>query len=238
MSIQDFINTCDDGCFNLIPNQFTEQAEEGQKYFTVTDEMLKQNLVRIVIEDIADTDAGISFRLRVAGMINADGDLVALRREARGQASNDEWLSGFRTGRLTITQEMIDKGVLSRQDIENLLDHAELWEELGDAMYQDKEYSRKRLFLTTKSTKGLFRFELEERQSPNPDTRHPVVPGVTRPSWRSMHIIGSGVKQQAELGDFEDFDNNHADDVAQVTRRRKPAGSPQQPARRTRSRNR
>lgn len=222
MSIQDFINECAQTCFDLIPNEFVEQAENSQKYFTVTDKMLKENLVRIVLEDISENDNGISFRARIAGMMDAEGNLVALRRDARGQspAGQETWLKGFRTGRLTLTQEHLDAGVLSQQDVDALLDHARLWAEMGNAMYEDKQYSRQRLFLTTKDSTGLFRFVLEERQNPTSGAEYPVVPGVAQPSWRAMHIIGTGVRQTAEFGDFDFSANNIADDVAQVTRKR------------------
>ena len=247
MTIQQFINTCDQGCFDLIPTEFVDQATAGQKFFVVNHEMLKGNQVRIGIEEIGETEAGISFRLRLVGMIDSEGNLVPLRRDARGSAPSDSeaWLSGFRTGKLTITQAMLDKGIFSEHDVEALLTHAELWAEHGDEMYSNKELSRKRLYLTSKNDTGLFRFQLEERQSPNPNSKHPIVPGIIVPSWRAMTVIGSGISQQAELGDFDNFDNFGAtDDVTQVVRERsrkvevKPGGTQLLQGRRQRQRQR
>lgn len=208
----EFVSNCSADLLAEIPSDLLAAA--GEEWFYVTEDLMKSNRVRIVLESIQlNDDDSISFKIRFAAKMS-DGSLVQLRA---GGADGD-WLHGFRSGKLRLSLGTLEQ-LFTSAEIQALHQHAAMWSDPEIDMFS-KEYVKQRLYMTVRGGEdAAFRYRMVERQHP---TDGYSVVGITQPSWMGLKLIGSGLSSAEEVT-AQEFTVKLSTSIADVARRRMTA---------------
>jgi hypothetical protein len=186
-----------------IPEVFIEQAREGYDSFFIDTELMSRSqytretgecdLFRVVLEDpILYANGAVAVKLRLNGIIDADGNMVPHKAGATLQPGQSR-LSGFRSTPVVFDNNSVADGVITAQDLEVLQAYAEMWEQevedFGESTMYTTEKANKRLWLVATNADGLVTFDMTLRL--NPKTKKPVI-GIQNVLWDNCAFIGVG----------------------------------------------
>ena len=110
---------------------------------------------------------------------------------------NGQFNKGHYTPTLNMGQQLVSAGLLTKHDIEALVNYCGTWEANGDQNYTaGSAAAKQRLWLNPRSIQGYITFVMTERTSPEGD----AVPAIEQLAWTpgDFSIIGVGVTENAQ----------------------------------------
>jgi hypothetical protein len=172
-----------------IPQIFFDQAQAGQERFCVTPEHFSKGLLRANIISPVLKDNGLSFKLKVMGILElSTGAIIPMQSgEGKTKMTDDRiWLPGFNSLLQTFSYEDFVEG-LGDAGLESFTKYANWWNENeaneAGSNYYNPEFSTKRQGLTA----GTVHFDLAIRLNP---TTGELAIGMSGVVFENVQLIG------------------------------------------------
>lgn len=142
----------------------------------------------------------VQLKAQLNHVVEAQGEgetfkLLNVRKQKNN--TQNKFNKGHYTPVLNFGKNLVDAGLLTQNDIDNLVNYASIWEANGDQNYvAGTQASKQRCWLRPRSVKGYMTFILTERQ----DTQGQMVPAIEQLSWTAgdFSIIGNGIKENPQ----------------------------------------
>lgn len=173
--------------------------------FFVKAQALKDRLFEVVltaptVHTASDGSVGVQLKAQLNHIVLPQGEgkefkLLNLPKQKGNREG--QFNKGHYTPVLNFGKNLVDAGMLTQSDIDNLINYAGLWESNGSQNYvAGTEASKQRCWLTARSIKGYMTFILTERR----DADGHFVPALEQLSWTpgDFSIIGNGIRENAQ----------------------------------------
>ncbi len=195
-----YLQTCAASVYNLVPQYFVQQAEEGFSKHQITGDLFIGRFVSIELfnpslrVDPTTNEEYITAKLKLRGILDKDFNFVPMAKGNTELNPGESWLKGHYSPELRFDSAMVKAGNITGDELIALVKYEQLWKEMGNAAYNTakdpdgRSNSKKRLYLTAKDSNSVFQFYYCDRTNP---TNGELTPGLTNIGWAGMQLIGT-----------------------------------------------